>query len=570
MERDAKDLSKEDKGRLKKLRKRANRVIVTSRVSGIVSTEDRDELQSLDPTTLLSPDFHWRPQKTEGSEHRSIIQYFLQKTSRKRKRSPESSSMPSWVTLHNPVALDRLGVVEVHCEDAEKMSTILQSLSGCKVSCCPTRWFNGSKPMSLTEVLMYSCTKRSQNEDNRLPIASFQDLVAEVRKLIPPRSVLQQEDYPLVDDVTTVLQAPSDSSHSDLETAISNVKSYGIVIKGENYVRSILDQQQSVFAIDCEMVITCKGLELARVTVVKLTDLPSSPDDLSSSMETIMDEIVVPHSPVQDYVTHFSGITKEILDKATTRIEQVQIKLLSIIGKDDIVIGHSLENDLHSLRFVHDMVVDTAILFQAPGANFKYKLKTLADRLLKKTIQSPLSPHCSQEDAAAALHLVVRRAMQGSSFRMPAKTYNNILHSSCDSKDIFVGAVGSGRWLDRHLHESSFHSLACDSPDHVNSKALVSWMGAKKPGNRVVWSSWSVPTSRGQSLVETIQQTVEKMPMTSILVIPIQSSYEAAEAFYRQRQASKKSSADEEEQCVSAVDFCRDGVCMWVVKQPEL
>ena len=63
-------------------------------------------------------------------------------------------------------------------------------------------------------------------------------------------------------------------------------------------------------------------------------------------------------------LTDFSGITPTILEGIDTRIEDVQAHLLSIIQEHDIIVGHSLENDLKALRLVHLNVVDTSVVFR--------------------------------------------------------------------------------------------------------------------------------------------------------------------------------------------------------------
>ena len=48
-------------------------------------------------------------------------------------------------------------------------------------------------------------------------------------------------------------------------------------------------------------------------------------------------------------------------------MEEIQVALLGFICKEDIVVGHSLENDLHALRLSHPRVIDTAVLFRTDG-----------------------------------------------------------------------------------------------------------------------------------------------------------------------------------------------------------
>jgi RNA exonuclease 1 len=106
-----------------------------------------------------------------------------------------------------------------------------------------------------------------------------------------------------------------------------------------------------------------------------------------------------------------------MLQSVETRIEDIQVRLLSMIDEDDILVGHSLENDLRALRMVHDKIIDTAVLFR--GANGrKFSLKHLSNVLLQRKIQCGTLGHCSTEDAEAALALALRRARRGDSFQL--------------------------------------------------------------------------------------------------------------------------------------------------------
>ena len=46
----------------------------------------------------------------------------------------------------------------------------------------------------------------------------------------------------------------------------------------------------------------------------------------------------------------FSGVTAELLRGVTTTIREVQAVLLSMIHKDTILVGHSLESDLKATK----------------------------------------------------------------------------------------------------------------------------------------------------------------------------------------------------------------------------
>lgn len=94
------------------------------------------------------------------------------------------------------------------------------------------------------------------------------------------------------------------------------------------------------------------GNELARVTLIDF------------SYRTLIDRLVRPKRAILDYNTRsplpfpiglefpnrFSGITEAILRNVSTSLEDIQAEFLTIVHKDDILIGHSLENDLNALK----------------------------------------------------------------------------------------------------------------------------------------------------------------------------------------------------------------------------
>lgn len=143
--------------------------------------------------------------------------------------------------------------------------------------------------------------------------------------------------------------------------------------KDENYVCT----KKDIFALDCEMCYTIEGLELTRITIVNYDE------------KVVYDKYVQPQNRVIDYNTRYSGITAETLASSDTlTLPEIQAVLLSMFHSKSILIGHSLESDLKSLKIIHSNVVDTSVLYpHKMGPPKKRALKTICIEQLKKIIQ---------------------------------------------------------------------------------------------------------------------------------------------------------------------------------------
>ncbi|XP_074597270.1 RNA exonuclease 5 [Brevipalpus obovatus] len=161
-----------------------------------------------------------------------------------------------------------------------------------------------------------------------------------------------------------------------------------------------------MFAVDCEM---CLGNndqhELTRVSIV------------DEDCKTILDTYVKPDVPIKDYVTRYSGITKEILDPITTSLKDVQKMLRKLIPRNAILCGQSLCNDLKALKVFHPYVIDTSVIFNHSGSRkAKTGLKRLTAHHLGENIQDSSDGHCSVEDSTATMKLVLLKLEKGLDF----------------------------------------------------------------------------------------------------------------------------------------------------------
>eukprot|EP00760_Papus_ankaliazontas_P015335 PhM_4_TR16476/c1_g1_i1/m.11225 len=218
----------------------------------------------------------------------------------------------------------------------------------------------------------------------------------------------------------------------------------------------------SALSLDCEMVRTTAGLEVARITFVDFT-----------TREVVYDKLVKPTNPILDYLTAFSGITQSSLKYVRLRREEAVEEILStVLFSDTILIGHTLRADLEVLQIAHGRVVDVTLLFpntkrlEPRGAEMvpaggtvrppTFSLKMLSATLLCRVIQNdPSRGHDSAEDALACVDLVALKMQHGLSFGLDLEV---------------AGSVGvDGSEFGRHLAEDDVNvQLWGDNKDSSN------------------------------------------------------------------------------------------------------
>ncbi|GFS78575.1 RNA exonuclease 5 [Nephila pilipes] len=176
------------------------------------------------------------------------------------------------------------------------------------------------------------------------------------------------------------------------------------ILTKESY--SPVTKDSPMFAIDCEMCVsTNRPRVLARIVVV------------DENYKTVYQSFVKPDVKITDYVTEYSGISENMLKGVKVKLSDVQQQLQKLLPGDAILIGQSLNYDLHVLKMLHPYVIDTSIIFNNTGIRKKkISLKCLAMKYLNKAIQVNGKGHNPIEDAVTMMQLVQFRLQQIAQF----------------------------------------------------------------------------------------------------------------------------------------------------------
>ena len=560
-------------------------------------------------------------QVTEGSDHRDLIVNLLfgcdsddGLSFRCGGKSVNVPTVPSWALVSNRGVVNGLAVIEVevtggdnesHCPlfPSQRIATSGPARNGWRslipltedeklgpqkqharvISApCKAKLFQGNKqPRNASDILMLVPPQQSTTESKPETRDDF-NLISAMKELLLQPGQRKSEGYPIAssiecedsdrakEQIRSMNQSKPKPDALDLVRAIAL---RGVTLGGEKMIPADDDEaklehyvqtfemagrsEARVFALDCEMVDTCVGKELARVSLIM--------HETEEKYSTILDELVRPRRLVVDHLTEFSGVTQDALQKVKTRIEDIQLKLLSVIAKGDIIIGHSLENDLRALRLVHNKVIDTSVVFRGSNGR-KFGLRHLTNVLCQRKIQTG-DGHCSVEDAEAALVLAIRRARRGRSFgirdnngRVDIVTAFQKQDSRGRGSDSFAAlntrpcvCIGPADWIKRHAQSSgSHHILNCESVLDPMAMAVPSWLAhtsSKRAG--LLWAHLVCDASPKKvhqevsRLDELVEALAERVPSDTPILIVYQRNYQQALSLTQQRKAAlnPKSSA---------------------------
>lgn len=123
-----------------------------------------------------------------------------------------------------------------------------------------------------------------------------------------------------------------------------------------------------------------------------------------------IDDYIAIKETVVDYLTKFSGVTKQDLDPRVSKHNLVSLKiaykkLWVLLNLGCKFLGHGLKQDFRviNLQVPRAQVIDTIELFYLPARYRKLSLKWLAYHVLREDVQQ--GNHDSIEDAHTALKL---------------------------------------------------------------------------------------------------------------------------------------------------------------------
>ncbi|KAK7549673.1 hypothetical protein IWX50DRAFT_620244 [Phyllosticta citricarpa] len=244
-------------------------------------------------------------------------------------------------------------------------------------------------------------------QNARTPITKYLVTLDELLDDVPMEWTIHPAMYPTAEEKAMALSKRESDGHTEAEgwvdTRVEKMEDGNVPEK--DIQQGSLTAGRKVLSMDCEM---CRAANnkyvLTRVSVV----------DWDGNV--VMDELVKPDEPIEDYLTQYSGITEEMLRDVTTTLPDIQKRLLEILTPQTILMGHSLNSDLNALKIAHPFIVDTAFLYPHPrGPPLKSSLKWLTQKYLSRSIQQGhgSSGHDSVEDARAVLDLVKLKCEKG-------------------------------------------------------------------------------------------------------------------------------------------------------------
>lgn len=152
-----------------------------------------------------------------------------------------------------------------------------------------------------------------------------------------------------------------------------------------------------------------------------------------------------------------------MLSKETRTLRDVQAVLMSMFHAKTVLVGHSLESDLKALKLIHDVVVDTSILFpHKMGPPKKRALKTLCIENLKRIIQENGKYTTSRNSTLLQSNLFALQRLATIALRMRRSAYS-LLNTTCATRlverQVEQILMGLGATLFKFINAGALHTF---------------------------------------------------------------------------------------------------------------
>lgn len=407
-------------------------------------------------------------------------------------------------------------------------------------------------------------TRRNELSKKRITI---HDLLMDLDKLI-------ENDYPI---------------HPDTEGLTSDMK-IELTEQEKNSTDTWFNTKKfdhngsHTYALDCEMCLSDNGLVLTRASIVDF------------DCKVLYDKLVKPDVPIIDYLTKYSGITKEKLEPVTTTLKDVQEDILKIISSDDVLIGHSLQSDLNVLKLRHPKVVDTALIFDhKAGPPFKPALRYLASEYLHTTIQNTdVLGHNSIEDARTCMELTKLKIVNGMVFGISINTENlfsRLMKSGVRTLLLNDSVPSRQTGLENDLRNLATQKLRCTTDQEIYDNILEKMnsfeltvgrlrdlefsRGFSQPSLKSSRRMEDVPSAEVilENLGKNINEIYEKAPSGTLIMIlsgtgdtrPWGQIMKELNKLPNQEKMSQRK--EREKEIERSIGVARDGVATVIIKQ---
>ncbi|XP_074308793.1 small RNA degrading nuclease 1-like [Silene latifolia] len=160
----------------------------------------------------------------------------------------------------------------------------------------------------------------------------------------------------------------------------------------------------TLLAVDCEMVLCEDGTEaLVEICVV------------DRDLQIKLHEFVKPEKQIVDYRTQITGVSAKDLDGITCSVKDIQKSMRRLLCRGEILVGHSLSNDLKAMKVDHAKVIDTSFIYKYGDESTRKRpsLNDLCKTVLGYELRKKGASHNCADDACAAMKLVLAKIEHG-------------------------------------------------------------------------------------------------------------------------------------------------------------